>query len=341
MKRSLSTGGLIAVIGIFSVALVGVAAGRARSSSAPFPQGAKAFVINDIPWQDQQTFIQSGSRCPVEAPSAAVQAQINNDVARFMAKKGGMSIAASGARGAGTVTVPVWWHVITNTSGAGNITDAQIQAQIDVMNVAYAGGDTLPNGTTPLGTAFNTPFRFVLVGIDRSANNSWYTVGYNSAAEAQMKNALRQGNASMLNIYSANIGGGLLGWATFPSSYASQPKKDGVVILTASIPGGYAVPYNLGDTATHEVGHWLGLYHTFLGGCTTANDSVSDTPAERSPYYGSWTTSSVPDTCTGKKNPGVDPVENYMDYTDDAYMYRFTSGQAARADSLVATYRGL
>ncbi|OJH37007.1 zinc metalloprotease [Cystobacter ferrugineus] len=224
------------------------------------------------------------------------------------------------ARAAGSVNIKVYWHVINNgtSTSQGNITDAQIASQISVLNAAYS----------------KTPFTFTLASTDRTTNSSWYTCS-GGACEKKMKAALRKGGAGDLNVYSNNMGQGLLGWATFPSSYASQPSLDGVVILYSSLPGGSAAPYNEGDTGTHEVGHWLGLYHTFQGGCTTTGDYVSDTAAESSPAYGC---PSGRDTCT---TAGVDPITNFMDYTDDSCMNTFSAGQSDRMDSLVAQYRGL
>jgi hypothetical protein len=221
-------------------------------------------------------------------------------------------------------TIDVYFHVINNGSGIanGNIPDSQIAAQITVLNAAYA----------------STGWQFQLVATDRTTNAAWYTMGHGSQAESQAKAALRQGTADDLNIYSANLGGGLLGWATFPSDYASSPSLDGVVILYSSVPGGSAAPYNEGDTATHEVGHWMGLYHTFQGGCNGQGDLVADTPAERSPAYGCPTGR---DTCKGRKGSasGLDPIENFMDYSDDGCMDRFTPGQDARMDAQFTTYR--
>ncbi|HVK82687.1 MAG TPA: zinc metalloprotease [Kofleriaceae bacterium] len=249
------------------------------------------------------------ARCATKHPDLIEREQVATRIAEFA--KGGVAMANGG-------TINVYWHTITSSSGEGAPDAEQIDAQLGILNAAYG----------PWG------WSFVLAGTDTTANNSWYTVTSGSSAETQMKNALRRGGAADLNIYSANIGQGLLGWATFPNNYASKPKMDGVVILTASLPGGTATPYNLGDTATHEVGHWMGLYHTFQGGCQPkGGDYVNDTPPEKSAAFGCPVGR---DSC---RKDGVDPITNFMDYTDDACMNEFTVGQDARMDAMFTTYR--
>jgi hypothetical protein len=136
-----------------------------------------------------------------------------------------------------------------------------------------------------------------------------------------------------LNLYSCGPGHSLLGWAYFPFSVPEDSFWHGVVVHFESLPGGAFTAFNLGGTAVHEAGHYLGLYHTFQGGCVAPGDEVDDTPFEATPATG------CPigrDTC---EQPGFDPVQNYMDYSDDACYSEFTAGQDVRMDDLVSVYR--
>lgn len=278
------------------------------------------FEFNGHVWRNHDEFLENG-RCATQKLSEAEIADVERQVEVFKenqrAANGGFVSNITGG------TINVYWHVINKGAGTanGDISASSITAQINVLNAAYQS----------FGWSFN------LVATTRTTNSSWYTCSGGSC-ETQMKNALHQGTADDLNIYSNNMGGGLLGWATFPSSYNSAPSKDGVVILYSSLPGGTAAPYNLGDTATHEVGHWMGLYHTFQGGCsrnaTSGGDLVSDTPAEKSPAFGC---PSGRDTC--RNIAGLDPTDNFMDYTDDACMFKFTAGQDTRMDAQFTTFR--
>ena len=215
-------------------------------------------------------------------------------------------------------TINVYFHVITSESGLGDVSDQAIAAQIAVLNASFD----------------ETGWQFALAGVDRTANNRWFRMMPGTTAEREAKMALRQGGADVLNIFTAQPGGGLtMGWATFPSQYAQRPVMDGVVLLYSTLPGGTAAPYNLGDTGTHEVGHWMGLAHTFQGGCNGSGDGVRDTESSRGPSIACCLSK---DTCPGG---GADPVRNFMDYAADACMDSFSAGQDARMDSQFSAYR--
>jgi hypothetical protein len=277
--------------------------------------------------QDNANGNASFNRCSTRSPSATEVAKTEFDLVNFRngngkGKPGG---GGGGGGGGGTwspVTINVYVHSIHKSDGTGGLPRGNnkfVTDQLDVLNDAYGSA-----GVT-----------FQLAGYDDSNNDAWYTTT-GGGSEADMKSSLRQGSADDLNMYFNNMGSGLLGWATFPSSYSSSPDMDGVVILYSSLPGGSADPYNEGDTATHEVGHWMGLYHTFQGGCNGSGDGVSDTAAERSAAYGCPVGR---DSCSSPKTPGEDPITNFMDYTDDYCMFQFSSGQESRMHDMWLMYR--
>jgi len=264
---------------------------------------------DDVVFLGAEGELMRGTRCAVEDPAPATRALVEAEVEPWL-----RSVDPSAAEVTRTVDVVV--HVITSGS-SGNVTATAIDRQIAVLNGAYSRA--------------NLAFR--LVAVDRTSNAAWFGMTPGSAAERQAKNALAWDSGHYLNLYTANPGQGLLGWATFPWDRAGQPKLDGVVVLHSSLPGGASAPYHLGDTATHEVGHWLGLYHTFQGGCGSTGDSVADTPAERSAAYGCPVGR---DSCVAA---GVDPIRNFMDYTDDACMNTFSPGQSTRIAAMIGAYR--
>jgi len=262
-------------------------------------------------------FAAQPARCGTKQPGTDEIAAIESGIAK-------------GMKGKTAAVIPVWFHVISRGAGFtnGELSDTMIRNQIRVLNDAY-------NGRT--GGA-NTSFGFELAGITRTTNQVWFeTAAYDTNVELQIKTALRRGTGNVLNIYTFD-GGPWLGWAYFPSILSDRrySNLDGVVLDWRTLPGGSFAIYSEGDTGTHEVGHWLSLYHTFDGACSQKNDYVADTPAEFSPAF------NCPvgrDTCASASQPGLDPITNFMDYTQDSCMYEFTAGQAARMQAAWAAFR--
>ncbi|KAH6912100.1 metalloprotease 1 [Coprinopsis sp. MPI-PUGE-AT-0042] len=233
--------------------------------------------------------------------------------------------------GANTGPLPpvnVYFHIISanETAAGGNLSDDTVQFQMHVINKAYE----------PAGLQFN------LVKTTRTTNPEWFAKAGPSSPDIQtpMKAASREGGPGDLNVWTIGFeegpDRGLLGYATFPHEYKDAPGNDGVVILHSSLPGGALNNYNLGHTLTHEVGHWVGLYHTFQGGCEGPGDQVDDTPAELFPAQGCPIGRK---TC--KDTEGMDPVQNFMDYSYDSCMNNFTEGQIARLRDQIATFRSM
>lgn len=225
------------------------------------------------------------------------------------------------------IVVPIYFHIITDNNGVGDMPDSVITQQMAALNAGFAG--------TQEGPGHNTQVSFVLAGVDRTANSAWYTCARDTAEDRAMKTALRQGSADDVNVYVRDLPPGIGGWGGFPWWYAGDPIMDGPEVDNTGMPG--QTSGALGDLVVHEVGHWIGLYHTFQGGCDRNNDLVSDTPAQEH-YNWNCPTGTV-DTCTGNRFPGTDPTMNFMDYTADSCKYQFTKGQSDRIQSMWKTYR--
>ncbi|WP_158009782.1 zinc metalloprotease [Carbonactinospora thermoautotrophica] len=220
------------------------------------------------------------------------------------------------ARAPQTIRVPVYVHVI-HSGSTGKLSRRTVERQISHLNAAHGGREGK-------GAAVS-PFRFVLKGVTYTDNAAWFNQTQpGTSAEYAMKSKLRRGGPDTLNLYTVDTGSQLLGWSTYPHEYQNDPTRDGVVLAYDSLPGGGRQGYNQGDTGTHEIGHWLGLLHTFQSGCDEPGDYVPDTPPQAKPATGCppWQ-----DTC---HEPGRDSVDNYMDYGSDTCMVRFTKGQVQR-----------
>ena len=244
------------------------------------------------------------------------------------------------------VTIPVVVHVVYNTQGQ-NISDEQINSQISILNEDYRMRNSdigsVPQPFRPFCSDSYVEFKLACKDPDGKSTNGITrtktdvnsfdtddTVKYSSKGGADA-----WPSDKYLNMWVCKLGGGVLGYAQFPGG---PNETDGVVITYTAFGnmGTAAPPFNLGRTATHEVGHWLNLYHiwgddSWLSESEKCNgsDNVDDTPNQKEENYGRPTFPHI--SCNNA--PNGDMFVNYMDYTDDSSMYMFTKGQVLRIEA--------
>lgn len=248
------------------------------------------------------------------------------------------------------ITIPVVVHVLYN-SAAQNIADAQIISQIEVLNKDFrmSNTDALTNSHAFFSDAADTGIEFCLAkqdpsgaattGITRTFTDS-VTFSGNDTEKSSATGGVDNWNPEKyMNIWVCEIAGLSLGYATFPDELQSKPQLDGIVITTAAmgVITGVSTVNDLGRTATHEVGHWLNLYHIW-GDDVCGDDLVADTRTAEQENYDCPTFPFNANSSCGSDANG-EMYMNYMDYVDDACMNMFTAGQGTRMQSALNVER--
>jgi Pregnancy-associated plasma protein-A len=298
---------------------------KTNNSTIDWTQDDQPFRLGDHQFTSLKEFKDTHARCGSSEPSESARVASEELVDAYL--KAHRNGTENSTRRLAAITIPIYFHCITareifpSRTVKGTCSPAMLALQLAMLNLAY-----YPD------------FSFYIADARSYNRPDYYNCDYgNKDQQRRMKEELHQGGMSALNLYTCNPADGYLGWATLPDGSvgggSGDVKMDGVIIATGTMPGGNAAPFNLGDTATHEVGHWLGLYHTFQGGCSGEGDFISDTPAEATPAYSCDLSR---DTCA---SAGNDPVQNFMDYTEDNCLSQFTTNQRERMIAQWNLYR--
>ena len=240
------------------------------------------------------------------------------DLDRALRQFQGRGLASRGVAGT-PLQVGLVFHVLSGAAQEGNLSDTVLRDQVSALNDAYRTA----------GIHFN------IAEIRRYPDSPYFADGCFPTTEQgiRMKAQLAVDPARFVNIYTCKLDlPYIAGYGTLPDEYPENDPQHGVIVDYGTLPGS-AAPLDLGHTLVHELGHYFGLFHTFQGGCTEPGDSVADTPAEASPAFGCPTGR---DSCA---EAGADPIENFMDYSEDRCTDRFTTLQGTRMQALIAMFR--
>lgn len=243
--------------------------------------------------------------------------------------KGSLAARAALAARDDPIKIQAVFHVVMTNAAKDSITNAMPPAQLKAMNDVY--------------NKYN--IQFELQNVTWTTNDAW-AIG-NPSDDNDMKKQLRQGTYNTLNLYfQTDLTGNKLGQCTLPSAIANGKQdpsvyfNDGCNINANTMPDGLMDGFNMGMTAVHETGHWLGLLHTFEGGsCDGPGDFIDDTPAELTPTDG-CPVDPKKQTCPAQQKPGEsDPIHNYMDYSIDSCYTGFTDLQVQRMRTMWSMFR--